>query len=293
MQFKLDGANLGAEDTTAPYSIAWDTTTVPNGAHTLTAVARDPSANAATSASVPVTVANTGPPPGLVAAYGFDTGSGTAVTDAVGQRQQRHADERDLGRGDCGPLRQRALLQRHERLGHRPRLRPLDLTSGMTLEAWINPTALGNTWRTVALKEQPGYYAYGLYASTGAGTSVPSGNGMIGGIDRDVRGTAQLPLNTWTHLATTYDGSALRLYVNGTQVGDARRHRRDRHLHRCAQVRRQRPLGRVVRRPDRRAAGLQPGVDAGRDPGRHDAAGDQCGFVCADCARCVVGCRVG
>src|SRR4029079_5541361 len=94
----------------------------------------------------------------------------------------------------------------------------LDLTAGMTIEAWINPTALGNTWRTVALKEQPGYYAYGLYASTGAGTSVPSGNGMIGGTDRDVRGTAQLPLNTWTHLATTYDGSALRLYVNGTQV---------------------------------------------------------------------------
>ena len=41
---------------------------------------------------------------------------------------------------------------------------------------------------------------------------------MIGAVDRDVRGTAQLPLNTWTHLATTYDGSALRLYVNGTQV---------------------------------------------------------------------------
>ena len=28
VQFKLDGANLGAEDTTAPYSIVWDTTTV-------------------------------------------------------------------------------------------------------------------------------------------------------------------------------------------------------------------------------------------------------------------------
>ena len=39
----LDGANLGAEDTTAPYSIVWDTTSVPNGPHTLTAVARDPS----------------------------------------------------------------------------------------------------------------------------------------------------------------------------------------------------------------------------------------------------------
>ena len=60
VQFKLDGANLGAEDTSAPYSIAWDTTTAPNGPHTLTAVARDLSGNAATSAPVQVTVANTG-----------------------------------------------------------------------------------------------------------------------------------------------------------------------------------------------------------------------------------------
>src|SRR5713226_2217327 len=41
VQFKLDGANLGAEVTAAPYSVSWDTTTASNGSHTLTAVARD------------------------------------------------------------------------------------------------------------------------------------------------------------------------------------------------------------------------------------------------------------
>src|SRR5439155_12397593 len=41
VQFKLDGANLGAEDLTSPYSVSWDTTTASNGSHTLTAVARD------------------------------------------------------------------------------------------------------------------------------------------------------------------------------------------------------------------------------------------------------------
>src|SRR5213595_3829343 len=41
VQFQLDGANLGAEDTSAPYSVSWNTTTTGNGSHTLTAVARD------------------------------------------------------------------------------------------------------------------------------------------------------------------------------------------------------------------------------------------------------------
>src|SRR6267143_5697441 len=41
VQFKLDGNNLGAEDTTAPYSVSWNTAAASNGSHTLTAVARD------------------------------------------------------------------------------------------------------------------------------------------------------------------------------------------------------------------------------------------------------------
>jgi hypothetical protein len=58
VQFKLDGANLGAEVTTAPYSISWNTTTTSNGSHTLTAVARDAAGNTGTSAAVTVTVSN-------------------------------------------------------------------------------------------------------------------------------------------------------------------------------------------------------------------------------------------
>ena len=38
---------------------------------------------------------------------------------------------------------------------------------------------------------------------------------MIGSTDADTRGTAQLPVNAWTHLAATYDGNMLILYVNG------------------------------------------------------------------------------
>src|SRR5207249_2622484 len=59
VQFKLDGANFGTEDTATPYTKTWDTTTAANGSHTLTAVARDAAGNTTTSAAVTVTVSNT------------------------------------------------------------------------------------------------------------------------------------------------------------------------------------------------------------------------------------------
>src|SRR5205085_1293614 len=69
VQFKLDGVNLGAEATTAPYSIAWNTATAANGSHTLTAVARDAAGNVKTSTPVNVVVSNGGTgDPGLTVA---------------------------------------------------------------------------------------------------------------------------------------------------------------------------------------------------------------------------------
>jgi len=93
VQFKLDGAtNLGAEDTTFPYSVAWNSTTATNGLHTLTAVARDAAGNTTTSAGVSVTVNNTGPalPDVIVTALSYAGGvftstvknQGTAATPA-------------------------------------------------------------------------------------------------------------------------------------------------------------------------------------------------------------------
>ncbi len=91
----------------------------------------------------------------------------------------------------------------------------LDLSTGMTLEAWVSPTSAGPNWRTVLFKETSDGTAYSLYASER--NSLPVGQVDIGG-ERNATGSS-LPLNTWSHLAVTYDGSSLRLYVNGDQVG--------------------------------------------------------------------------
>src|SRR5262245_37740043 len=66
VQFKLDGANLGAEDTGGPYSIAWNTASASDGPHTLTAVARDVLGIRYSSDPVAVSVENTAAPPAAV-----------------------------------------------------------------------------------------------------------------------------------------------------------------------------------------------------------------------------------
>lgn len=57
VEFKLDGVLLAPEDTVAPYTVAWNTTTATNVSHTLTAVAWDAAGNSATATRT-VTVAN-------------------------------------------------------------------------------------------------------------------------------------------------------------------------------------------------------------------------------------------
>ena len=58
VQFKLDGANLGSEDSTSPYAISWNTLIVGDGGQTLTVVARDAAGNVRVSTPVTVTVDN-------------------------------------------------------------------------------------------------------------------------------------------------------------------------------------------------------------------------------------------
>jgi uncharacterized protein (TIGR03118 family) len=61
VEFFAGTTSIGV-DTTAPYSVDWNTTTVANGNFSLTAVAKDAFGNATTSAAVAVTVNNVAPP---------------------------------------------------------------------------------------------------------------------------------------------------------------------------------------------------------------------------------------
>ena len=94
----------------------------------------------------------------------------------------------------------------------------LDLTNSMTLEAWVRPATLAGAWRTVLMKEQAGNLVYDLYAGRTGSPAAPLSEVYAAGSPVAAQATTGLALNTWSHLASTYDGEIVRLYVNGIQV---------------------------------------------------------------------------
>lgn len=209
VQFKLDGQNLGAADASSPYSVSWNTTTAADGPHSLTAVARDASGNTRTSAAVAVEVHNTG----LLAAYGFEEASGTTALDALAHRNG--TVQGGATRVAGGRFGKALSFDGTDDWVAVPHDAALNLSSGMTLEAWVRPSALGSSVRSVLTKERPGSFDYALYADNA--DNHPAAN-VFTSSALSAAAESPLGLSTWTHLAQTWDGTTLKLYVDGAEV---------------------------------------------------------------------------
>jgi hypothetical protein len=171
----------------------------------------------------PTPIAGTNPTPtptpvpttagGLVAAYSFNEGTGTTSRDLSGNNNTATLSGATWTTTAKGG---RALS--FNGTGSRVVVNDalnLHLTYGMTLEAWVYPTNTGATWRCVIMKEMSGGACYNMHANSQYGKPTTSLN--VSG-ERLLTGGSQLPLNTWSHLAATYDNTTQRLYVNGTLV---------------------------------------------------------------------------
>jgi VCBS repeat-containing protein len=221
----VDSASLQAQNATAPAhgtltlnangSFSYTPAAGYSGPDSFAYVATDGTAMSG-QALVSITVNPAGPPPpppGLVAAYSFNEGSGTALIDRTGLGRTGTVSGatwstagRNGGALSFDGVNDVVTIADHS---------SLDLTTGMTLEAWVRPSTVSG-WRTVFLKNVSGGFAYVLLA--GDASSLPAGYVRTTG-DLNATGSSGLAVNVWTHMALTYDGTTLRLYVGGAQVG--------------------------------------------------------------------------
>src|SRR5437660_5494713 len=124
---------------------------------------------------------------GLVAAYSFDQGSGTIASDLSGNGNTATLHNATFVAG--GKYGGAVSLNGTNASVTVPDSASLDLTGGMTLEAWVRSTSFAAS-QTLIAKERPGGgFPYGIELDNG----VPNGYGSFG----SATGSAAVPLTTW------------------------------------------------------------------------------------------------
>jgi hypothetical protein len=156
------------------------------------------------------------PAMGLQAAYGFEEGSGTTAGDVSGKSNSgtisgatwsangKFGKALSFGSGSMVTVNDSASL---------------DLTGAMTLEAWVYPTALNGSWMNLIFKPAGNPAdAAPAYVLQGASSSSQVPSVYISPASGNLMAPTSLALNKWTHVATTYDGTTLQLYLDGVLV---------------------------------------------------------------------------
>ncbi len=158
-------------------------------------------------------------PPAIVA-YNFDAGTGTTITDNSGNGNtltfgspsswstSGHTNDAFNGGGSGG-------------VGAYITSGTTNPSPAITIMGWVNPTASDNTDVRLLFgffdSSQNTYFAIYQNRNDWGTNGVLQVNARVNGTLQELDYPA-LAVGTWVHLAATYDGSNLILYVNGSQV---------------------------------------------------------------------------
>ena len=107
----------------------------------------------------------------------------------------------------------------------KPNLDDINNSTGFTISAWYKPDGSNPSFHYILIKNTAALtdIQYGMYIRT------PNAGGVMGaainGVTVDITGSSRVWTNgVWHHVVLTWDGSTLRGYVNGSQVGSDTSH---------------------------------------------------------------------
>ncbi|HZF16521.1 MAG TPA: LamG domain-containing protein, partial [Steroidobacteraceae bacterium] len=152
---------------------------------------------------------------GPQAAYSLDEGSGTVVTDVSG-----HGNTLDLVNAPVWSTGHYGGALSFNGTNNRAVARAYNAALGLTgrsftLSAWVYPRT-NSGWQMIVNKparsgHSAPYFDWSLHRETSTGRIV----GYLGCDGQQRTSNATTPLNAWTYVTVTYDGTSLRHYLNG------------------------------------------------------------------------------
>jgi len=152
----------------------------------------------------------------LVLYLSFDEGKGKAAKDVSKHKNNGTLHKAEWDKGKHG----NAVKLTGEKGGwvEVPDSASLDITDEITIAHWIYPTKFTDEWNRIVVKTWKGdtdpWMIYGTY-QVGDGNGKTGFNVFAGGEARWGHTDEALKVDTWTHMAATYDGKVLKIYYNG------------------------------------------------------------------------------